>query len=309
MPIGLAFRQNIQIVKISGALNASEASAIRLKLDQKLSQNRQLFAFDLEGFTFDEQGSLSNLISLLGFLQAREARCALYGVKAHLWKGVPLPSGLEIHRFEVESEAAQFLNQPAGKSKAAGAGEKSQENTEDDIKKKNLEALITKYETFQVVNDYDPLMLAKLKEEYRVQKGRKALSSLRQALNQIDEKQKKNQELEAEVSKEAIKLEQYMTQRKIPLSPQELDNKRKSVQRLQAEVEKEINELTTSRDRASEEEAEWRKKAQEHDVQWKAKMLEVQQQIDTATRENQRILADLERRDKEEEEKLKLTPG
>lgn len=54
MSISLAFRNQLQFVRYEGRIVAEEEAAVRLKLDQKINQNRNLLLFDIIAFDMSD---------------------------------------------------------------------------------------------------------------------------------------------------------------------------------------------------------------------------------------------------------------
>ena len=79
MGAAFRFKNNIQYIVMPANVNPEESAAIRLKLDQKISQHRNHFLFDLAELDLTDKASLlSVLLVLLWFVLVR---CPRYEIQ------------------------------------------------------------------------------------------------------------------------------------------------------------------------------------------------------------------------------------
>jgi hypothetical protein len=293
MPISFAFKNDVQYIKLDGGIATVEEAAIRLKLDQKINQGRQKILFDITSFNSGDKNSVEALQSVVKFALYRGVTVGLFGLKQSSWviiaENFPVPMKI----FEIESEAIKWIGTIEIKPSQANGQQEKKLDPEAEYKQRKLKELLTKYELYQVQNDYDPFLLRKLEEEYRLTLVREPLFALRRAYKHVFTLKDAIAQIDAHCRQLADQLLTAIKIRKIPLSPAELVTKEKAIQDVRASVEAEVNEVKGQIDQHMAYAVELRKKMQALEDKWKSEVESLQKQIETQKQENSRVLADL----------------
>jgi len=304
MSISFAFRNNVQIVKIEGPLNTVEEAAVRLKVDQKISQGRHCILLDVSALAIDDPVTVASLHSLVKYLFAREIFIAIGGIKSSDWKKIVVTDGRDPQKFETEAEAAAWFAQCLEGTAPPEAALRKAEDTEKEFQKKKAAELVAQYDVYQKANDYDPHMLGKYLAEYEQAPFRKGLVALVRASEELDEKNESNKELEKTCRSQAEALQSALSLRKLPVSAQELDVLKKTLAQSRSIVEKEIADYKTQIEQKKTETQQWKDRCATYQKEWGQRMSDMEAQLQTQKEFNQKLAFDLVEKEKEELELL-----
>lgn len=217
---------------------------------------------------------------------------AVFGRAKSEWR--PLAEGVpSLRLFETELEATQWIEQTI-KEKETKKTAEPPADPEAEIKQKNLAALLAKYSIYQMEADYDPNLLRKHGDEYKVKPQREPLFALRKANKGLEQVESQLLELDQRCEKLAHQLAYSTHIRKTPISGPELASKKNSVDALRLAIESEIKALTDQIETQKKAAAEWKAKSLEVQQRYKGELASFEKLVQDHTEENKKLSAALQ---------------
>ena len=313
MSIQFSTKEDIQVVAIDGKLSTVEEAAIRLKLDQKISQGRQIILFGIPGLDLQDAATIKNMHLLLQYTKNRASICALYGVKKTFFKLFVISSTLDIEKFETELEAVAWIEKVKAEKAAPKTEEKkdSSKDPEKEFKDKELQALLKTYDMNFVDNDYDPHRLTKLCEEYAKAPTKDLLQALRKTLTEIKSLRETSTKTNDEINKLSKQLHFQMSYRKAPVTASELKSKSSSITGAETAVQQEIQMFQGDVDKFQATAKESKQKNQDNYDKWQREIKSLENEIQKTKTQNERSVEEMKKFDeaqKVEVDKMKAAP-
>lgn len=305
MAIALEFRENVQFVILEGNLSKVEEAALRLKLDQKFSTGRTLFVLKLDRFNFDSPESISAVGDLVGYFVALGAWIGIAGLNNKQMSLIQNLYKPQCKGFSTEPEAKKWVLEESQKPKEA-----PKKNTEEDIKRTEINLLIESYATNFIDKDQDTFRIGKLAHEYSLNPTPEFLQAIRKMLEEKDRLEMEIQKRDAELDQLERVLMDFMRFRKLPASEAEIQSHMKLAEAKSSETDNTLREINDQIAKFNERLENAKKQSETHHANWKKRLEEGERDLKTLKSQNERAETEMKRREKEETaeiEKLRHT--
>ena len=199
MAISFSFKNNVQVLKFSGGLSQEEFSQVVVKLEEKIAQQRRQFLFHLELFKTQEEASKAKMIQLIRFCFDKKVQLALCLANKN-WAAYSVGVHPLAKMFNTETEALAHFhlteNTPVPKAESL-----------DEMKIRDTDLLVKKYEAFHKPDELDPYHLKKILALYTQTPTVEAIEHLEKASLDIERRKQSLQRLElqcTQISQEAF---------------------------------------------------------------------------------------------------------
>jgi hypothetical protein len=173
LPVSFSFRNNVQILKFSDALEAEEFPHILAKLEEKILQSRLQILFHLEAFKNEDDFSKSKVIQLIRFCYDKKVELVLC-LPNKYWSRYMIGTQTLAKMFATETEAISYFV-------SLGDANAPKLDGVDAEKMRDTDLLIKKYESFHQSDELDPYHLQKMKRLYAVTPTLEAIEKLEKA--------------------------------------------------------------------------------------------------------------------------------
>ncbi|MGE3974091.1 MAG: hypothetical protein AB7F59_06145 [Bdellovibrionales bacterium] len=301
MGIQFLLKDDIQVVALDGKLTGVEEAAIRLKLDQKISQGRNYIFFSIAELDLQDTTTIKNVHLLLQYAKNRDTLCAIYGIKKNLFKHFIISPNRDIDKFETESEAREWLEKiKAERAAPKDAKKEPSQDPEKDFKAMELAQLLKSYEINFIENDYDPYRLAKLAEEYNKVPAPELIQALKKAIVDIKTHREELAKKDEELKNLSNQLHFQMSYRKAPVTASELKSKTASVSSAEGAIKQEIDQLKNEIHRLQKEAQEHKQKSQDHHQKWQSELKALENEIAQEKAKNDRAVEEMKKLEAEQ---------
>lgn len=236
MEVRAAVQDDAFILQISGDLHSNEATAIKAKVDEKISAGIAKCIFALDSFNHQDASNRDQVIQVADYCRNRLLGVALCGVPQATWELYRPKTVKAFPIFVTKEEALDFLKTPPAKPEDAAT--KGAENNEESLKKQRLDALISNYERYFQSNDNDPFRLDFFIQKYKEKPDSSGLRQEKKAQIAVEQLKIDLNALENECVSLAQKTKTLILARKSPSSGIELENKMKSLTHELSETDK-----------------------------------------------------------------------
>lgn len=245
MGIEFAFRQNVQLVRLTGPLTPEEDAAVRLKLDQKISAGRSLVLFHLAEYPVTETTPRSRLMGIISFCLERGVTVGISGAEPSRWPLLRFDGRRQARLYQSETEALSALASPDTQETALTQnGKEAPDQGESEFRRRQIDELLRTYESYQQGNNLDPFGLEMLAATYARDRNREALNELDKALRQLPAKRALVQKLTTEAERLAEELFEFTFHRKLPVTAKEAEAKARDIEIERDSLSGEKEELT-----------------------------------------------------------------
>ncbi len=201
MPVSFSFKNNVQVLRFSEQLSNEESSQVLAKLEEKIKQGRKLFLFHLEQFQNQDEVAKSKIVHLIKFCFQQNLSLALC-LPQKSWPIYSSGSLALAKMFNTESEGLLYLD-------TLHARVEDKALSFDEIKVKETEELLKKYELFQKPNELDPYHLKNMDQIYAYTPTIESIENLEKATIDISRRKENIVRLEAQceqISKQALEM-------------------------------------------------------------------------------------------------------
>ena len=222
MGVAFAFKNNVQVLKFSDIMTNDESTQVLSKLEEKIKQGRKQFLFHLEKFQNHDEVSKSKVIHLIKFCFQQKLNIALC-LPQKSWSNYSSGSLSLAKMFNTEAEALLYLDN-------LSRDPESKPLSFEELKAKETEELVKKYEIFHKPDDFDPYHLKKMQNVYFYTPTIEAIENLEKASLDITKRKENIQRLELQCEQMSQQMLEMSFARSKPVKESEFNFKTKNIQ-------------------------------------------------------------------------------
>ncbi|MDZ4660959.1 MAG: hypothetical protein SGJ18_04995 [Pseudomonadota bacterium] len=236
MAINLKVEDDMQIVVFSGPLAEFEAQALRLKLDQKITQGRTKLLLNIALLDMKPE-AINSILSFVDYAEQLKVSVAIAGLTPETWNLVNSTSGRRIHKFYTSEEAISHLTKTNSSYSVA--------HSNPALKNLSTEALelLEQYEAKRQKKNYDPFRLNRLRETYKTSPNKSHIKQLENAVAECAKSRSENGALEKDLTQLSQEMLRLTELRRSPVHYDEIELHTKNLNKLFTVVKKDIQEI------------------------------------------------------------------
>ncbi len=236
MAITLKVDDDLQTVVFSGPLDSTEAQALRLKLDQKITQGRTKLLLDIALLEM-KPDTIETILSFVDYAMQMKVFVAISGLTPKTWSLVNSTTGRRLHKFYTSEEAINYLNKADSNYSSADTNPALK-----NLPPETLE-LLELYEAKRQQKSFDPFRLRQIKEIYKTSPNKTHIKQLENAVTECTKSRAEN----IATDKELVSLSQEMLRltdlRRSPIHYDEIEMHTKALNKSLATTKKDIQEI------------------------------------------------------------------
>ncbi len=225
LTVSFSFKSNVQVLKFSDQLSNEESTKVLAKLEEKMKQGRKLYLFHLEHFQNQDDTAKSKIVHLIKFCFQQNLNLALC-LPQKSWSIYSSGSLALAKMFNTEAEGLLYLETISARTDATLL-------SFDEVKIKETDELVRKYEIFHKPDVLDPYHLKNMSQIYSLTPTVEAIENLEKATIDISKRRESIVRLELQCEKMSQQALEMTISRNKALKETEFALRQKQIQALE----------------------------------------------------------------------------